>query len=81
MTTATAIEVSARVEAWHSRSVEEVLAQLGSAATGLSPAEAAKRLATDGPNELKEGKTHQPVVDFLLASSRASSPGFASSQE
>ena len=31
-----------------------MLAQLGSAATGLSAAEAAKRLAANGPNELPE---------------------------
>lgn len=42
--------------AWHSQAAEDVLAQLGSAATGLPAHEAAKRLAADGPNELKEGK-------------------------
>ena len=31
-----------------------MLAQLGSAATGLSAAEAVKRLAANGPNELPE---------------------------
>ncbi len=33
---------------WHSQSSEEALAQLGPAATGLSTAEATKRLAADG---------------------------------
>lgn len=43
-------------EAWHILSADEVLTQLGSAATGLSTKEAAQRLAANGPNELKEGK-------------------------
>ena len=51
-------------KAWHSQSAEEVLAQLGSAATGLSAQEAAQRLAADGPNELKEGKRISPLPDF-----------------
>jgi len=45
-----------RSEAWHNRSGEEVLAQLGTAATGLSAPEAAQRLAANGPNALQEGK-------------------------
>jgi len=49
---------------WHNRSAEEVLAQLGSSATGLSAQEAAQRLATDGPNELKEGKRISPLQIF-----------------
>ena len=52
-------------EAWHNRSAEEVLAQLGSSATGLSAAEAAQRLAANGPNELKEGKRISPLQIFL----------------
>ena len=56
MTTAPAIAGTHKGKAWHSQSAEEVLAQLGSAATGLSSHEAAHRLAADGPNELKEGK-------------------------
>ena len=50
------LPVSPKGKAWHSLSAEEVLAQLGSAAAGLSGAEAAKRLTTDVPNELKECK-------------------------
>jgi P-type Ca2+ transporter type 2C len=42
--------------AWYHMSAEEVLADLGSAATGLSTQEAGQRLAANGPNELKEGK-------------------------
>ena len=44
-------------EAWHHRPAKKVLTQLGSAPTGLSTAEAARRLAQDGPNELQEA-TH-----------------------
>jgi Ca2+-transporting ATPase len=52
-------------EAWHSQSVEDVLAKLGSAPAGLSATEAAKRLAANGPNELKEGKRISPWRIFL----------------
>ena len=52
-------------KAWHQRSAEEVLAQLGSTATGLSAQEAAQRLAANGPNELKEGKRISPLQIFL----------------
>ncbi|MDX2014316.1 MAG: HAD-IC family P-type ATPase [Myxococcaceae bacterium] len=38
--------------AWHAVPVEEVLAKVSSAEGGLSDAEAAKRLAADGPNRL-----------------------------
>jgi len=41
-------------EGWHHRSAKKVLTQLDSAPTGLSAAEAARRLAQNGPNELKE---------------------------
>ena len=52
-------------EAWHSQAAEEVLAKLASTGTGLSAQEAAKRLAADGPNELKEGKGISPFQIFL----------------
>ena len=45
---------------WYHRSAEEVLADLGSAATGLSEQKAEQRLAADGPNELREGKRINP---------------------
>ncbi|MEX2178493.1 MAG: cation-translocating P-type ATPase [Gemmatimonadaceae bacterium] len=48
-------------EAWHNRSVEDALAQTGSSAAGLSAEDAARRLAADGPNELKEGKRISPL--------------------
>jgi len=52
-------------EIWHNLSAEDVLAKLGSAAAGLSAAEAAQRLAANGPNELKEGKRISPWRIFL----------------
>ena len=52
-------------KAWHSLSAEEVLEDLNSAATGLSVAEAATRLAANGPNELKEGEPISPLQIFL----------------
>ena len=65
MTTAPPIAARPAGKAWHSQSAEEVLAQLGSAATGLSAQEAAQRLAANGPNELKEGKRISPWQIFL----------------
>ena len=58
MTTAPAIAAQPKGKAWHSLSNEEVPAQLGSVATGLSAPEAARRLAQNGPNELKEGNAN-----------------------
>ena len=65
MITASAIALPQKGKAWHSLSADEVLAQLGSAASGLSATEAAQRLAADGPNELKEGKRISPWQIFL----------------
>lgn len=50
---------------WYGQSAEAVLAQLSSAPTGLSAGEAAQRLATDGPNELTEGRRISPLRMFL----------------
>jgi len=50
---------------WHSQSAGEVLAQLGSATTGLSATEAAQRLVANGRNELKAGKRISPLQIFL----------------
>jgi Ca2+-transporting ATPase len=66
MTTALAIDARPHGNAWHSQSAEEVLVQLASAATGLSSSEAARRLAANGPNELKEGKPLNPLQMFLV---------------
>jgi Ca2+-transporting ATPase len=65
MTQPHAIAEHSKREAWHNRSAEEVLAHLGSLATGLSAQEAAQRLAADGPNELKEGNRIGPVRMFV----------------
>lgn len=54
-----------KVTVWHNQPAEDVLAQLGSASAGLSAQEAAKRLASDGPNELTEGKRISPFQIFL----------------
>ena len=64
-TTLTAGVAQTKGEAWQSMDAEEVLAKLGSVATGLSAQEAAKRLAANGPNELKEGKRISPFKIFL----------------
>ena len=65
MTTAPAIAAQPNGKAWHGLSTADVLAQLGSAATGLSTLEAARRLAANGPNELKEGTPISPLQMFL----------------
>ncbi len=65
MITSPAGAAQAKGEAWHSLSAEDALAKLGSAAAGLSATEAAKRLATNGPNELKEGKRISAFKIFL----------------
>jgi P-type Ca2+ transporter type 2C len=56
MTTPTTIGAQSKGKAWHNQSAKEVLVQLASTAAGLASQEAAQRLATNGPNELKEGK-------------------------
>ena len=55
------IAAQPKCKAWHSQSVEEVLAQLATTADGLSSQEAARRLAINGPNELKEGTRVSPL--------------------
>jgi Ca2+-transporting ATPase len=65
MTPAPAIAKQPKNKTWHSQAGEKVLAQLGTTATGLSATEAAKRLAAEGPNELKEGKRISPQQIFL----------------
>jgi len=42
----------------------ELQTKLGSSPDGLSQAEAAKRLAEEGPNEIEEKKTN-PLLKFL----------------
>ncbi|MCS7177960.1 MAG: cation-translocating P-type ATPase [Anaerolineae bacterium] len=50
---------------WHTRTVEEVLSELQSTPTGLSSAEAARRLAQYGPNELQEVRRISPWAILL----------------
>jgi magnesium-transporting ATPase (P-type) len=68
-----------RMEAPHSKSPTEVLAELGSTERGLDSGEAAARLARYGPNALPEAKPRHPLariaaqfhnvlIYFLLAS-------------
>jgi Ca2+-transporting ATPase len=54
-----------KAEAWYRKSAEAVLAEFSSTAAGLSATEAAQRLATNGPNELTEGKRINPWQIFL----------------
>ncbi|MDB6135323.1 MAG: hypothetical protein JWM59_3566 [Verrucomicrobiales bacterium] len=51
-------------EAWHQRSGVEVLAQLGVPAAGHTDEAAARLLASDGANELREGKRSSPLRIF-----------------
>lgn len=50
---------------WHTQSREVLLLQLQTSVTGLSSAEAAHRLISSGPNELKEGKRISPWQIFV----------------
>jgi magnesium-transporting ATPase (P-type) len=53
--------------AWHTRSVEQTLQDQGVApATGLSSAEAARRLARHGPNRLPAARRRPPWLRFVL---------------
>jgi P-type Ca2+ transporter type 2C len=51
--------------AWHQRSVEETVVALGVTTGGLSTADAARRLAEHGRNELAEGKAISARAIFL----------------
>lgn len=54
-----------KIQPWYNVSAEEALKQLDSLADGLSSPEAAKRLATDGLNELKEVKKNNALHIFF----------------
>lgn len=56
---------TAQAVAWHTESVERLLQQLRTSGTGLSSAEAALRMVSNGPNELKEGQRISPWLIFL----------------
>jgi len=53
-------------ERWHARTAEDALALLGTAAGGLTQAEADARLRDHGANVLPSPKRRSPVVRFLL---------------
>ena len=69
---ATGATVEAREEvdrsqgAWHTCSVDDTLTRLASGLTGLAGAEAQRRLAIHGPNEL-QAAAHEPAWRTLLA--------------
>jgi P-type Ca2+ transporter type 2C len=50
---------------WHQMSVEAVLEALQSSPQGQSVEEAQRRLATDGPNEITEGRRRTPLRMFV----------------
>ena len=64
MTPASVATEQQKNKAWNSHSPEKVKAQLGSAVTRLSATEKTMR-ATDGPNEMKEGKRSGALQIFL----------------
>jgi len=56
---------SASNRAWHALPLEEIAAELGSSALGLSSAEAARRLALDGPNQIREAQRESALMMLL----------------
>ena len=50
---------------WHVATPEQVLERLGASKDGLPSAEAARRLAEHGPNELQETNVISPLAIFL----------------
>jgi magnesium-transporting ATPase (P-type) len=52
--------------AWHNSSSQQVLEMLQSVPTGLSSAEAGRRLGQYGANQLKPSKPASPIIRFLL---------------
>jgi len=65
MTPASVATEQLKNKAWNSQFTEKVLVQFSSAVTGLSATEATKRLAADGPNEMKEGKRSGALQIYL----------------
>ncbi len=56
---------TAQAEAWHRLAAESVTAHLGVTMAGLSPEEAARRLSTCGPNELRRDDGPSPLALLL----------------
>lgn len=65
MTPEKALSAESKAEPWHTQTAEEILVRLASSAEGLSSQEAAQRLASSGPNELREGDPISPLHLFL----------------
>src|ERR1041385_594203 len=65
VTSATAIAERPKGKTWHSQPAEVVLTKFGSTPKGLPAQEAARRLAADGPNELKEARPISPLQILL----------------
>jgi magnesium-transporting ATPase (P-type) len=60
------VEPSGKAAAWHAVTADETIARLNTdPAQGLSPGEAARRLAQYGPNRLPEGRQQGPLMRFL----------------
>jgi len=57
--------MSAHLETPHARSAAECLAALGVGPGGLDPAEAARRLALFGPNQLPQARTRSALRRFI----------------
>lgn len=57
--------ITPTAKSWHSVETSEVLKALNSDLSGLSPAEAQRRLAEFGPNELKKEKRISPFALFI----------------
>lgn len=53
------------LRAWHQQDAQDVLKTLESSAEGLSPDEAARRLAENGPNALPQARARGPLKRFL----------------
>ncbi|MGK2914735.1 MAG: cation-translocating P-type ATPase, partial [Porticoccaceae bacterium] len=65
MNTSVTTETGGARKPWHSQPAEAVLAELNVTIAGLGAEEAAQRLATQGPNALKEGKRISRLQIFL----------------
>ena len=57
---------SASALAWHALAPDAALRALGTGLDGLSEAEAARRLATHGPNRLPQGRRRGALARFLM---------------